>query len=147
MIDNTHLRPSNIVCTGKKDDGTDEIGKIVKVESELYSQWNGSWDVGDVPVEIEGGFWVCDEVYPIKLTEEWFEKLGFVLEDDKWYLDSDDNLFFCSLQLVTPSNTPDKVDLWVSFGDNMEGIVDAYVHTLQNLFWGFTGGKELSIEF
>jgi hypothetical protein len=139
MIDNNRLRPGNIVCVGKNDDGSDRIGKIGKVEANSYSDWTNSWDEPNCVIEIDSKFWVFDEIYPVKLTEEWLEKLGFIENDGKWYLNNDNTLFFCGLTLV---DTPSKTDLWIFFGENMEGIIDASVHSLQNLYWGFTG-KEL----
>lgn len=75
------LRIGNLICTGKKEDGTDEIGIVVRLESTVYKEWNtpGEDQLSYLPLDArhETDFWETDEYSPIPLTKEWLLRFGF----------------------------------------------------------------------
>lgn len=71
---------------------------------------------------------------PIKLTEEWLQELGGVLQPWGWVFDN----------ILLRSNKPiNGKSFWVEIGNGVRAKVE-YVHQLQNLFFSLTG-KELTI--
>lgn len=72
--------------------------------------------------------WLCDELQPIPLTEEWLIKFGFRLSG-KWYYNKRIEL---NISLYYKNAT---------YGSNEEYTINypSYVHQLQNLIFALRG--------
>lgn len=111
------------------------IGNIV-----LRKNSNDEWKETTVNLTYMGLIYEFPEDYkPIPLTEDWFEKLGFELNDD--YL-SEDHLYKDWVKKGVRIQLP---FLTYSDEDGEVSIDIKSVHQLQNLFYSLTG-EELTIQ-
>jgi len=118
------------------------INNLVKFYDEKYSVVS-VFDSGQV--EIIRFAIVCivnlDDVHPIPLTEEWYNKLNLKSYTIMW-LDSESPIDI-EFSFVCDQDTMGKPEVWVYYNGTFLVAV-RYLHQLQNLYFCLTE-KELSV--
>ena len=141
MIRANELRIGNFVSVNK---GFEMLVHSIYKDDTLYLDFIP-------PLVNEGDIWEEDvsDVSPIKLTEEWLEKFGFLKLKGvkrKFYSQMThikDDFFVGTRDKRACDYKKGKSLVYVCHGDN---IIDLYyVHQLQNLFFSLTG-KELTFK-
>lgn len=135
------LRLGNFVCSGKNEDGSDDIVMVCHLKTKEFDKWNGSSDYNSIDVEVAGKYYWSSKITPIPLTEDWLKKFSFEKEKNKI------DIFFkgrlrvylgargqCLIYLIEEDTTT---------GHCIPNTIE-YVHTLQNLYYCLYG-KELEI--
>lgn len=122
MIEINELRVTNLVkCKTSNDAGVYTVDAIDGIHNKIYlSNPRNVWHS-------------LDKIRPIKLTEDWLVKFGFIKKYDWFYKDK-----FLLGYLTTEDNLQSE---WKFSGTdcswNLLNI--KYVHQLQNLFFALTG--------
>ena len=139
------------------------VGNIVKIDDEYLGPIEGKVTsvnergVVELLLSISKGngrYFVCgsDDIFPIPITEELLEKIGFKKKRDGYLHYSDHNdefsikfdLGYAFIEYANLCFNPEDVTE-TNYGSSLEFPNTLHLHTLQNI-WHLLIGKELEIE-
>lgn len=134
----------NIVCLGKSEDGSDEIGYIALTSDEECQNTHTDDDRYLIKLfSDEVGYYGSDYPAPVKLTKEILTKLGFELKDFENEFDgktqgycTNHYMFIKGVWHLGISRHGVFVS-FIAYGNFLRKL--EYVHELQNLYYTLTG--------
>jgi hypothetical protein len=89
-------------------------------------------------------YWMESVYQPIKLTDQWLEKLGFYLNDGE---DFNHNFYYIPIGGSKLHINPKEGVVWITRDKNIfnNPALIEHVHQIQNLYFALTG-KELELQ-
>lgn len=131
-LETKELRIGNLIY-----DDFNEVHRVERIESNDFNTYNGDGDAKVIFSKIIGkkGFYQCDEVSPIPLTEKWL--LTF---NSKKIISEYPNSYSLNFFNIVYFKNDSRVLI-----NGIAIVTVKYVHELQNLYFALTG-EELELK-